>query len=142
MRGAGVRVHPSERLLIAGRAVWFHLGKLFWPTNLTFIYPRWQIDSRRVVAVLVSAGRAALLAVLWAIRRRTRAPLAAVLFFGGTLFPVLGFFNLYTFRYSLVANHYQYLASLGVITLAAAGRRWLLGRWRAVAAAGRLWSCA
>ena len=29
------------------------------------------------------------------------APLAAPLFFGGTLFPVMGFFNLYTFRYSL-----------------------------------------
>ena len=71
-----------------------------------------------------------LLAALWAIRRWSRAPLAAVLFFGGTLFPVLGFFNLYTFRFSLVANHYQYLASLGIIALVSAGVALLLDRWR------------
>ena len=63
------------------------------------------------------------MAVLWAMRRRCAAPLAALLFFGGTLFPVLGFFNLYTFLYSFVANHYQYLASLGIIALVSAGVR-------------------
>ena len=60
------------------------------------------------------------MAAAWAIRRRTRAPLAALLFFGGTLFPVLGFFNLLTFLYSLVADHYQYLASLGIVALVSA----------------------
>ena len=102
--------------------MWFHLGKLFWPANLTFIYPRWQIDSGAWWQYLFPLGAAALLAATWAIRRWTRAPLAAVLFFGGTLFPVMGFFNLYTFRYSLVADHYQYLASLGIIALVL-GRR-------------------
>jgi tetratricopeptide (TPR) repeat protein len=112
---------PLERLLIAGRAVWFHLWKLCWPTKLTFIYPRWHIDSAAAWQYVFPLGVAALTAALWSIRRWSRAPLAALLFFGGTLFPVLGFFNLYTFRYSLVANHYQYLASLGVIVLASAG---------------------
>ena len=138
-----------ERILIAGRAVWFHLGKLFWPANLTFIYPRWQIDSGVWWQYLFPLGAAALLAVMWAIRQRTRAPLAAVLFFGGTLFPVLGFFNLYTFRYSLVADHFQYLASLGIITLFSAGvalllkraegwgRRWTGGLRGAAGRAGR-----
>jgi len=37
---------------------------------------------------------------------------------------------LYTFLYSFVANHYQYLASLGVIVLASAGIALLLERWR------------
>ena len=120
---------PVERLLIAGRAVWFHLWKLCWPTRLTFFYPRWQIDSGAWWQYLFPLGLTALLVGLWSIRGRTRAPLAALLFFGGTLFPVLGFFNLYTFRYSLIANHYQYLASLGAITLAAAGAVWLLERW-------------
>ncbi len=120
----------AERLLIAGRAVWFHLWKLVWPAKLTFIYPRWPIDADAWPQYLFPLAAAALLIVLWMIRRRTRAPLAAALFFGGTLFPVLGFFNLYTFRYSLVANHYQYLASLGVITLASAGIALLLEKWR------------
>jgi tetratricopeptide (TPR) repeat protein len=119
-----------ERLLIAGRAIWFHLWKLCWPTKLTFIYPRWQIDSGAGWQYVFPLGVAALAAGLWSIRRWSRAPLAALLFFAGTLFPVLGFFNLYTFRYSLVANHYQYLASLGAITLVAAGAAWQLGRWR------------
>ncbi len=119
-----------ERLLIAGRAVWFHLWKLCWPTNLTFIYPRWRIDSGAWWQYLFPLGLAALAAGLCSIRRRTRAPLAALLFFGGTLFPVLGFFDLYTFRFSLIANHYQYLASLGIITLASAGAALLMSRWR------------
>ena len=33
-----------ERCLIAGRAFWFYLAKLFWPAKLTFIYPRWHIS--------------------------------------------------------------------------------------------------
>jgi tetratricopeptide (TPR) repeat protein len=106
-----------ERLLIAGRAIWFQLGKLFWPTNLAFIYPRWTIDSGAWWQYLFPVGAIALAASLWAIRRWSRAPLAAFLFFCGTLFPVLGFFILYTFRYSFVANHYQYLASVGPIAL-------------------------
>ena len=47
--------------------------------------------------------------------RRYRGPLAAFSFSAGTLFPVLGFLNVYPFRYSYVADHFQYLASLGII---------------------------
>ncbi len=118
-----------QRFLIAGRAVWFYLWKLFWPARLTFIYPRWQINSGQWWQYLFLLGAAGLLALLWAIRRWSRAPLAALLFFAGTLFPVLGFFNLYASRYSFVANHYQYLASLGPIILAAAGAALLFARW-------------
>jgi protein O-mannosyl-transferase len=56
--------------------------------------------------------------------------LAGLLFFAGTLFPVLGFCNVYPFIFSYVADHFQYLASLGIITLAAAGAALLLKRWR------------
>src|SRR5256885_2752683 len=35
---------PIERILVASRAIWFYLSKIFWPSNLTFIYPRWKIS--------------------------------------------------------------------------------------------------
>jgi tetratricopeptide (TPR) repeat protein len=46
--------------------------------------------------------------------------LAAVLFFAGTLAPVLGFVNFYFMRLSFVADHLQYLPSVGLLVLAAA----------------------
>src|SRR5436305_11241868 len=42
-RMAVLALGPVERILVASRAVWFYLGKLIWPSNLTFIYPRWTI---------------------------------------------------------------------------------------------------
>jgi tetratricopeptide (TPR) repeat protein len=63
-----------------------------------------------------------LVAGLWYMRRNLGfGPMVALLFFAGTLFPALGFFDLYPFRYSYVADHFQYLASLGPLTLAAGG---------------------
>jgi Flp pilus assembly protein TadD len=110
-----------ERGLVAGRAVWFYLWKLLWPANLTFIYPRWQVSQGVWWQYLFPAGVLALLAALWWWRTRARGPLAAMLFFSGTLVPALGFIDVYPFRYSFVADHFQYLASLGVIALFAAG---------------------
>ena len=117
--GAAYDLGFLQRLLLAGRVIPFYLGKLIWPAGLTFIYPRWTIDPATVSTWLPLAGVIALTAGLWLIRRRTRAPLAAWLFFVGSLFPVLGFFNVFPFQYSFVADHFQYLASLGLIALAA-----------------------
>ena len=110
----------TERLLIAGRAVWFYAGKLFWPTNLTFIYPRWQIDAGSWSQWLFPVAATAVVCFLWLVRHRIgRGPLVAVLFFGGTLIPALGFVNVYPMRFSFVADHFQYFASVGLIALAA-----------------------
>ncbi len=127
--GAAFDLTLVERCLLAGRAIWFYLGKLFWPTELIFIYPRWQVSQAVWWQYLFPAAALLLLAGLWALRRRWRGPLAGLLFFVGTLLPALGFCNVYPFLYSFVADHFQYLASLGVITLASAGVALLLGRW-------------
>ena len=121
-----------ERCLIAGRAVWFYLGKLLWPVDLSFIYPRWIISQAVWWQYLFPLAALALAVLLWRWRHRSRAPLAAFLYFAGTLFPALGFVNVYPFRYSFVADHFQYLASIGPIALAAAGLTLGLERWRGV----------
>jgi tetratricopeptide (TPR) repeat protein len=117
-----------ERCLIAGRAIWFYLGTLIWPATLIFTYPRWAISQGVWWQYVYPLGAAGLLAACWRWRLKTRAPLAALLFFIVTLAPALGFVNVYPFRFSLVADHFQYLASLGIITLAAAAVTTLVRR--------------
>ncbi|HUE71474.1 MAG TPA: tetratricopeptide repeat protein, partial [Pirellulaceae bacterium] len=107
-----------ERCLIAGRAVWFYAGKLVVPYPLIFMYPRWEIDAgdwRQYLFPISAVGLVAGLLLL--LKRIGRGPLAAALFFGGTLFPALGFFNVYPMKFSFVADHFQYAASIGLIVL-------------------------
>jgi len=107
-----------ERCLIAGRALWFYAGKLFWPHKLIFIYPRWQIDAGVWWQYPFPLAAVVVFIALWLFRRQIgKAPLTAVLFFAGTLAPALGFFDIYPMRYSFVADHFQYLASIGLIVL-------------------------
>ncbi len=109
-----------ERTLIAGRAIWFYLSKLLWPQNLIFIYPRWQISQANWWQYLFPLATLGLLASLWWLRKRSRAPLAVLLLFIGTLFPALGYVNIYPFTFSFVADHFQYLACIAPLSLAAA----------------------
>ena len=120
-QGAAFDITPIERGLIAGRALWFYASKLTWPVDLVFIYPRWHVNETTWRQYLYPAAAFAVVGTAWTVRRHTRGALAGVLFFAGTLFPALGFFNVYPFLFSFVADHFQYLASLGLITLAAAG---------------------
>ena len=115
-----------ERVLIAGRATWFYLSKIFLPVNLIFIYPRWNISRAVWWQYLFPIAALALAGTFWLLRNRSRAPLAALLYFIATLFPALGFFNVYPFRFSFVADHFQYLACIGPIALAAVGIQWAL----------------
>jgi tetratricopeptide (TPR) repeat protein len=127
-QGAEFDLTLVQRCLLAGRVIWFYLGKLLWPAHLIFIYPHWDAKAGApgwagyvVAALLVTAA-------LWLLRGRSRGPLAAWLFFVGSLFPALGFFNVYPFLFSYVADHFQYLACMGVIAAASAGTALLLGR--------------
>ena len=120
-QGADFSLPPVARALVAGRAVWFYAGSLAWPFGLNFIYPRWTVDASVGWQWLFPLGVLATGAALWALRGRTRGPFAAFLFFVGSLFPALGFVNLYGARYSWVWDHWQYLPDLGPLALAAAG---------------------
>jgi tetratricopeptide (TPR) repeat protein len=105
------------------------LGKILWPTHLIFVYPRWHVSQAVGWQYLYPVTLILALTALWRLRRRWRGPLAGVLFFIVTLSPLLGFVDAYLFVYTYVADHFQYLAMLGIITLAAAGIALSLDRW-------------
>jgi tetratricopeptide (TPR) repeat protein len=112
----------TERILVASHAVWFYMGKLLWPMNLTFSYPKWTIHPAAPLAYIWLVAGIALGPAIWFGRRHVgRSVEVAALFFVATLSPVLGFIMLYTFRYTYVADHYQYVASISLIALVAAG---------------------
>jgi tetratricopeptide (TPR) repeat protein len=109
---------PIMRALQAGRALFFYLGCLVWPVDLAFVYPRWEIDATAPLAYLPLAFALVLPALLYGLRGRIgRAPLAAFLIFAGTLAPVLGLLEVYYFRFSYVADHWQYLACIAPFAL-------------------------
>jgi tetratricopeptide (TPR) repeat protein len=119
--GAAWALSPIERMLIAGRALWFYPATLAWPRDLSFVYPRWTIDAGVWWQYLFPLAAAATVAGLFMARARIgRGPLVAVLAYAVTIAPALGFIDVYPMRYTFVADHYQYLASVPLIALAVA----------------------
>ncbi len=127
-KGVEFDLSVVERVLVAGRAVWFYLWTLVWPSGLVFQYPRWEVDQGVWWQYLFPLALAALMVALWRWRDRSRAPLAALLLYGAALAPALGFVNVYPFRYSFVADHFQYAASLAALGFLAAALTIAAGR--------------
>ncbi len=107
-----------ERVLIAAHALWFYTGKLLWPTDLAVIYPRWDINAGDPLAWAYVIALFVVVVSLWFARARVgRGSLACIAFFIITLAPVLGFIDFGYMQFSFVADRYQYLAGIGIITL-------------------------
>ena len=126
-----------ERTLIATRGLVFYPGKMLWPEPLTFIYPRWEIDASNPLqylplVIFLAAG----LACLEALRRGYRGPFVALSLYAGTVFPALGYFNVYPHLFSFVADHFVYHASIGFIAFVVGGLAYLLPRPRVWIALG------
>lgn len=127
---------PSQRLLIASRAVWFYASTVILPANLSFVYPKWRVDPTNLSQWLFPLALLIVMAALVMLRQRIgRGAVVAALFFIGTLAPALGFVNVYPMRYTFVADHYQYHASIALIVLVIAGATMLFRRRRFARAA-------
>ena len=111
-----------ERMLGAAAVVWFYLSKAVLPIGLVFVYRQWDIDAGDLRWWLPLAAALLVTAVLIYYRRRpvVRGLLFAWLYFIAALVPVMGLVDVYFMRYSLVADHYQYVAILGVVGAAGA----------------------
>ena len=126
------RAGGLERLLGAGAAVAFYLWKAIWPWPLLLPYPLWRIDPAQVSWWLPLLGVSALtLGLMWRARSAGWARGAGFAwgYFCVALLPVMGFTDVYFMKFSLVADHYQHLALIGVTVLAGAG--WAEWRRRA-----------
>jgi protein O-mannosyl-transferase len=123
---------PADRVLIAGRSLWFYAAKLAFPYPLAFFYPRFNIDDHVWWQYLFPLTALTLVVGLWLARSRIgRGPLAGVLIFGGVLTPALGLVDVYPMRFSFVADHFQYHASIALLTLAVAAVVHFLSKLRA-----------
>ena len=119
----------AGRAAVAGRAVWFYLGKALMPTRLCFVYPRWDVDASLPLSYVPLILLLCLFGLLWFFRRDwARTPLFALGGYVVTLFPVLGFFDIYFMRYSLVADHWQYTSLPFLIAFVIGGAAHVLAR--------------
>ena len=118
-----------DRAVIAGKALLFYPWKLLYPHPLIFNYPRWDLTAgalRQAWPILVDGLVFLFLLGLW--RKGHRGALLAFAYYAVTISPALGFVDVYPFRYSFVADHFQYLASVGVLVLVVAAVLELSGR--------------
>ena len=131
-----------ERALIAAHALWFYVGKLLWPTNLLPVYPHWAVDMAHAETWAYPLGAIAAAVLLWMAQRRIgRGPFAGAAFFALTLSPTLGLVPYGYMQFAFVANRYQYLADIGILSgivgvaYVAVSRLSKTARWAALGAA-------
>ncbi|MGZ4962976.1 MAG: tetratricopeptide repeat protein [Limisphaerales bacterium] len=111
-----------QRILGAGAVTWFYLSKAILPTDLAFIYPKWEINSSQWLWFVPVFATVVTTAVLWLVRKSAvgRALFVGWLFFCIALLPVMGLSDTGFMKFSLVADHYQHIAIIGVMALAGA----------------------
>ncbi|MFN3192874.1 MAG: tetratricopeptide repeat protein [Aureliella sp.] len=109
-----------ERVGIVARSLLHYASNLVAPIEQMFFYPRFEPQfSLYAGAALLLIFLAISAATVLAFRgtKGTRGPLAGILFFAGSAFPALGFFNVYPHRFSFVADHFVYLPIVGLMAL-------------------------
>ena len=110
--------HFGDRVMLAGAVVWVYLKHVLLPIEQMFFYPKWdpEVSSWWQWVLLISAI-ALPITLLVKSKQWGRGPLVAILIFGGALFPVMGFANVYPMRFSWVADHFQYHANFAMFAL-------------------------
>src|SRR5262249_1142621 len=122
------------RIAGAGAAVWFYISKAVLPINLSPVYPQCSIDPSKPITYLPHVGLIGVAVVLWSQQKRFgKGPLVALGAFVLLLLPIVGLLNANYYKFSLVADHWQYFA----LPAATAAIAWtaikLLGDFRVAA---------
>jgi tetratricopeptide (TPR) repeat protein len=122
------------RFARAGWIVAFYVWKALLPYKLVFFYPRWSIDPSAIASYLPHVVLAAALAaaVVWR-RSWGRHLLFGLGSYLITLLPILGFFDIYYYQHSFVADHFQYLPLISLIAMCVHAAAVGMDRLRAMA---------
>lgn len=122
----------ADRIGIASRSILHYSVNIAVPWEQMFFYPRFstQLSNPANLFSLVLCLVLALLfsGLAW---KGIRGPLACACFFVGSAFPALGFLNVYPHRFSLVADHFVYIPSVGLFCLSVSTVYWLVTRMKA-----------
>lgn len=111
----------AGRIVLAGRILWSYVIDILAPVSQVFIAPKWKVDAGSPLSWLWPLAAAALPVALWFSRHKTgRGPLAAVAIYFVTILPVTGVVKVYPMKFSWTADHFQYLAGIPIMALAAA----------------------
>jgi len=120
----------ATRLIGAGSAIFFYLGKFIFPVNLMPIYPRWNLDTPSFLQVMALPTLVVLLFGFWTQRKGWgRHVLFGFGFFLLNLLPVLGLVRMANdIVLPLVADHLCYIPPIGLIGLIVLALEQLYGR--------------
>lgn len=117
-------IHGADKIAAAAQAVCFYLWKDLVPIHLSAIYPAWRVSWLPTIIL------AAVFAVCWVGRKSWgRHVLLGLGCFVVTLFPVMGFFDMYFLVFSRVADQWQYLALPSLIGLVVCGGGYWAGQY-------------
>jgi hypothetical protein len=101
-----------ERFILSGRIAFFYLYKLCLPFRFVFIYPRWTVDVTEPWQWIFTLAVIGLLAGLYGFRRSIgRGAFALFVFYLISVFPALGFINVFPMKFSFVADHFSYIST-------------------------------
>lgn len=99
-----------QRVVAAGYALWFYLGKALAPVGLCAEYPRWTVNLAHPTELLPLMAWLLMGLVLLKIKTGwARASLIALACFTANLLPVLGLINMHYLAVSRVSDHFAYL---------------------------------
>jgi protein O-mannosyl-transferase len=110
VQGPEFELSLPERLGLIARNILFYPFKLILPLKLTFSYPKWDLQPPEILLSLAGVILISLCFLGFWKKRGEKGWIALPLAYLAILAPMLGFIDCYTFRYTYVADHYQYLA--------------------------------
>ena len=110
--GEAWNLNIIEHVLLAGRILVFYLYKAVVPLKFIFFYERWDVNYLDISQWIWPVIAASPLYLMYKYRDRTgRGAIVIYLMYIASIFPALGFINVFPMRYSYVADHFTYISS-------------------------------